>query len=458
MSRIRLTTLVICLLTPAAARAADGAVYLYLQPFPPDAARLTLAIGTVSAITSAGIEHPLTLHLKALGPSDSARQRLLASGRLPFGSYAGFILTVKQASLNTQQGDAALAVPDAPVRVDLPFAVTQRQAYLTWLTLKYAGQAAAGSVFAPAFWGATPSMPIADHAGFVTNLASNTITVFDKNLSQAVAAIDTCAGPAGMALDQHRRRAYVACTGDDEIQSIDIATGEVVDRTRVSPGDRPRELALTPDGRTLVVVNSGSNSISLFDAVSLTRQDRINVGSGPGSVLMEPGGKRAFVFNRLSSSLSVVDLANRVVAATISTDSSPLRGQFNRRGDRLFVVHDRSPYMTVLDPRQLSAVTKARLRGSVNAIAIDSVRDLVCIGGQNDTAIDFYDPNALMPLYSMRIKAGVSHLAVDVEENSLYMVGAKTRSVVVASLANRSVVSEIDVGDGPYWVAVMGEK
>jgi hypothetical protein len=114
--------------------------------------------------------------------------------------------------------------------------------------------------------------------------------------------------------------------------------------------------------------------------------------------------------------------------------------------------------MTVLDPRQLSAVTKARLRGSVNAIAIDSVRDLVCIGSVNDTAIDFYDPNALMPLYSMRIRAGVSHLAVDAEENNLYMLSPKTRSVVVASLANRSVVSEIDVGDGPYWVAVMGEK
>ena len=129
------------------------------------------------------------------------------------------------------------------------------------------------------FSAVTPPRPIADHAGFVTNAGSNTITVFDKHLMQAVAVIDTCAGPAGMALDQRRRRVYVACSKDDEIQSIDVATVRIVERTRVSPGDRPRELALTPDGRTLISANTGSNSISFFDAASLTRQERINVGA-----------------------------------------------------------------------------------------------------------------------------------------------------------------------------------
>jgi YVTN family beta-propeller protein len=455
---IRLTILIVCLVVPAIAGAADGGVYLYLQPLPPEAARLTFAVASVAAVTASGSEHPLTVSLKSAGPADTGRQRLLASGRLPAGSYAGFSFKIRQASLKNAGGDAALAVPDTPARLDAPFTVSGNQSPLFWLTLRYQESLAGGVSFSPVFSAVAPTRPIADHAGFVTNTGSNTITVFDKSITQAVAVIDTCAGPAGMALDRLRRRLYLACSKEDEIQSIDVATGQVIERTRLSPGDRPREVALTPDGLTLVSANTGSNSISIFEAVSLTRQERISVGSGPGSVLIDPGGRRAFAFNTLSGSLSVIDLASRSLAATLSTDAAPLRGKFSRMGDRLYIIHERSPYMTVLDPRQLNVVTRARLKVGVSAIEVDTVRGLVCIGGDSDTTVEFYDPNALMPVYSMRIRSGVSHLTIDAEDNCLYMVSPGTRSVIVGRLADRKAVSEIDVGDGPCWVAVMGEK
>ena len=443
---------------PAVAGAADGGVHLYLQPLPPEASRLTFTIASVSAITATGAEYPLTLRLKDVGASEAQRQRLLASGRLPAGSYAGFVFRIKQAALKSDRGEATLVVPDAPVRLAFPFATAGQQASLFWLTLKYPESVTDGFGFSPVFAAVAPPGPIAGLAGFVTNSSSNTMTVFDKHLMQAVAVIDTCAGPAGMALDQRRRRVYVACSKDDEIQSIDVATLRIMERTRVSPGDRPRELALTPDGRTLISANTGSNSVSFFDAASLTRQERINVGGGPGSVLVDPSGRRAFVFNTLSSSVSVIDVASRSLEATLSTEAAPLRGQFNGRGTRLYVIHERSPYMTVLDPVQLTVVARARLRIGVTAIVVDRVRDLVCLGGADDTAIEFYDPNALMPLFAMKTRAGATHLAIDGENNNLYIVSPGVRSLAVGRLADRKVASEIDVGDGPYWVAVMGER
>lgn len=443
---------------PAVGNVAEGGIHVYLQPLPPEAARLTFTIASVSAVDRNGSEYPLKLALSVVRPAQAARQRLLASGRAPIGGYAGLTITIKQAAFSRDRDAAALTVPDAPVRLDVPFVIGARHGTVVWLILKYQDSVAGGFAFNPAFSALVPPRPIPGHAAFVTNSRSNTITVLDKNLRQAVAVIDTCGAPSGMALDPRRRRMYVACSSDDEIQAIDVATGEIVERSRVSPGDRPREVALTPDGVTLVSVNTGSNSISFFDAVSLTRQDRINVGSGPGSIAMEPTGRRAFVLNTLSSSLSVIDIGGRNVVASVSTEAAPLRAQFNRRGDRLYVIYERSPYMTVLDARQLTTVARARLRIGVGAIAVDSVRDLVCIGGENDTTVDFYDPNALMPLYSMRTQSGVSYLAFDAEDNSLFMVSPRTRSVAIARVAERKVISEIDVGDGPYAVAVMGEK
>ncbi len=458
MSHIRLATLVVCLLTPAVARATDASVYLYLQPFPADASKLTFTIASVSVVSTTGSECPLKVNLKTVAQSENARQRLLAFGRLPAGNYAAFVFKVRQAALKNAQGETTLAIPDVPARLEVPLNVAGEHASLFWLTLNYQDSVANAPDFRPIFELSTPRRPMPDTAGFVTNSASNTITVFNKTIAQAVAIVDTCGGAAGMALDQRRRQVYVACPKDDEIQSIDVATGDIVERTRVSPGDRPRELALTPDGSTLVTVNNGSNTVTFFDPVSLTPHERISVGSGPTSLLIDAAGRRAFVFNTLSSSISVIDVANRTVAATISTDASPLRGRFNRRGDRLYVIHDRSPYMTVLDPTQLTVVNRARLRTAVSAVEVDTVRDLVCVGGTNDTSIEFYDPNALMPVYSMRTKSGASYLRMDVDNNRLYMVSPDTRSLLVGGLADRKLVSEIDVGEGPYAVVVMGEK
>jgi len=409
-------------------------------------------------VATGGSEYPLDVRLAAVDGSKGRRQRLLASGRLPFGSYTGFRVTIAKASIQGERGATTLAAPSVPARLDVGWVLSGQQAPLFWLTLRYQESIADGSSFTPVFSVVTPTRPIADHAGLVTNSGSNTITVFDKSLEQAVAMIDTCAHPSGMALDQRRRRAYVACSRDDEIQSIDVAAADVVERTRMFPGDGPRELALTPDGTTLMSVNTGSNSVAFFDATSLTRQARITVGSGPRSILIEPTGRRAFVFNTLSSSVSVIDIASRSVAATISTESSPLRGQFSVRGDRLYVIHERSPFMTVVDPRQLTVVTRARVRSGVTAIKVDAVRNLLYIGAGNDPMIEFYDPNALVPVNGMKSKAGTSYLTIDAEDNSLCIVSPDTRSLVIGSLADRRISAEIDVGDGPYWVAVMGEK
>ncbi|HEX6974315.1 MAG TPA: YncE family protein, partial [Vicinamibacterales bacterium] len=363
---------------PAASRAADGAVYLYLQPLPPDASRLTFAIGSIAAVAADGTEHPLKLHLRTVGPSEGGRQRLLASGRVPAGSYAGISIAFTRAFLKAPGGDADLSVGRAPVRVDVPFGAGQNAALL-WTELRYRESLGAGFAFTPVFTGTVPPRPIPDHAGFVTNAASNTIIVFDKQLAQAVGAIETCGGPAGMALDQRRRRLYVACSKDDEVLAIDVATAQIIERTRVSPGERPRELALSADGLTLIAANPGSNTITFFDALSLSRGERVSVGTAPGSLVIEPAGRRVFVFNTLASSVSVVDLAGRTVLTTIALDGAPLRGKFNRRGDRLYVIHERSPYMSVIDVTTLAVTARVRLQTGVTAIEVDTVRDLVCV-------------------------------------------------------------------------------
>jgi YVTN family beta-propeller protein len=440
------------------ARAADGAVFVYLQPLAADAARITIALASVHATGTSGTDTVLHAAGSIGGRADAPRQQLVASGRVPAASYAGITLRVARATFRSGRKEIALAVGDDTIRVDFPFSVAAGGPATTiWLTLDADEPALDTPQLSVRVTAAAPVPPIGDYTGFATSSKGGTVTVFDKRLGLAAAVLGGCQGAAGLALDQLRRRLFVACARDDEIQAIDVAHAAPVDRARAMPGDHPHDLALTPDGQTLLAVNPDSNSLTFYDALTLARQERVAVGSGPGAVVVDSTGRRAFVLNTFSSSITVIDVPGRAVVATLATEPSPTRAAFSGAGDRLYVIHQRSPWMTVLDPRQLTVITRVRVPIGTSAIALDTARNLVCLGS-DDPSIDFYDPNALLPVLSMRAGAGVSFLDFDRDGNRLFMVVPGRGSVRAATLGDRRLAWEIDVGDAPYAVAVMGER
>lgn len=443
---------------PQPAPGAEGEVSIYLQPFGREAERLAFSVRTAAVVDDAGVESPLVLRTSTAGAPGAPGQRLLASGRVRSGSYQRLSIAIEKASVRREGGAVALAVPDSALTVDVPFAVARGRVVVLWLTLAGSGVADGGAAFTPGFSARVAPRPLPSRAGFVSNTGDGTITVFDKSVHQAAAVIRSCGHPSGMALDQRRGRLFVACADEDEVLAIDVASTEVVERVSLPPGDGPRELALTPDGLALLAVNARSGTIALIDPSALARVDRLAVGTGPSAVAIDPGGRRAFVFNALSDSISVVDIGRRSVVATLATEASPLRGVFNARGDRLFVIHERSPYATVIEPSQLTVVNRGRLHIGLGALAFDTRRGLLYLGGLGDRLLEFYDPNTLLPVGTMRTPAGVAHLAIDEDQDTIYLASPDRRSVVVAQLAGRRVVAEIDVGEAPYAVSVMGAR
>lgn len=436
----------------------EGEIYLYLQPFPQEAERLRFTLEGVFAVSGDGMEIPLSISMAELKARDVRRQRLLAHGPLPPGSYAGLSFKTRRAVLKTGEGEADLLVPQTPARVDFPFAVVRKRSKMISLLFKYGESVTDGFQFAPVFSVIIPAKPIVSLAGYVTNRGANNITVFDKGLGQVVGIIATGKGPAGMALDQRLRRVYVALSGEDSIEVIDVGSGEIINRVRLNIGDRPQELALAPDGKILLSVNTGSNTVSYIDALSSFELARVNVGNSPQSILIDSTGRRAFVFNTLSGTISVLDIPNRGVVATLVTDLNPLRGQFNRRGDRLYIIHEISSYVTVMDSISFSMGRRFPVKVGMISIQVDPRSDLVYLGRKNDLMVEAYEPISFVPVDLIRTGGTIAYMAIDSQENNLYLVNAETKSLMVSNLVSKRMVYEIDVSEGPYWVSVMGEK
>lgn len=435
-----------------------GVVVLYLQPFPQEADRIRFTLEGISALGSDGREIPFHLKLSQIKGRELTSQRLLAEAQLPPGFYTGLSMKVKDAHLRGEEGEAALMVPETPVRFDFSFAVSRKKGHQISLAFKPAESVIDGFAFRPLFSLYIPSVPIALLAGYVSNYGSNTITVFDKKSGQAAGVIATSGQPAGMAMNQRAGRVYVALPDLDEIEVIDITAGEITDRIRLNPGDRPRELALTPDGRTLFAVNTGSNTVSAIDLVPLFEAARIAVGNGPTSILIDRLGRRGYVCNNLSSTISVIDITNKSLIATIATESGPLRGQFNRSGDRLFVIHEWSPYINVVHMTTLSVEKRFSVGLGIKSIKVDASTGLVYLGRGRDAAVGIYEPSSFVSVDFLPTGSAIGYLTIDGFENNMLMVSPESQRLLIVNLISKRTLSIIDVGDSPYAVIVTGER
>lgn len=437
-----------------------GEVRLYLQPFPADAARLAFSLSAISAFRRDGTAVPLEVVLPEVSGAATTAQRLLALGRLPPGSFAGVSLEFRRATLASDNGVADLLPPEEPVQVDVPFRVEDGRAVVVRLFLAR-GQAVSQEFrFGGAFSGVVlaPESSVVQVAGYCTTPALAGVVAFDRRAHEVNGVLPTGRQPLGIALDSRALRAYVALGAEDQVQVLDLATGEELRRIPLRAGDEPRELALTPDGSLLVTVNPGSDTASFVETASGSVLETVQTGDEPSALLLDRGGRRAYVLNRRSHSITVLDVANRAVAATVPTEPEPLRAQLSRDGSRLYLVARGSAYLTVFSVPDLAVVRSVFVGLGAGALKVDPRTDLVYVGRADEGRIQVFDPVSALPVDAIEVPGPVSYLALDDVENALVAVIPSLRQVAFVDVTRKRVVAALDVGAEPYQVALVAER
>ena len=234
---------------------------------------------------------------------------------------------------------------EEPARIDAPFDVRSGQAVVLTLTFDPERSVQGGVEFQPRFTGAVPARTPPTLVGACSNTRTNDVTLFDTWTKAVTNVVATGRSPYGLALEPLAARAFVALSGQDQIDVVDLSRAESASRIPMRGGDEPRALQMLPDRRTLLVLNFRSQTASFVDAFTTQELARVPVGEAPWSITLQRGGNRAFVLNRRSNNLTVIDLGTRQAIATVPTEPEPLFGQVSRDGKRLYVIHAGSPYM-----------------------------------------------------------------------------------------------------------------
>ncbi len=443
---------------PEGPQAEEGEILISLQPFAPEAERISFSLAGISVERSDGTLVPLLLRRQVFDGASMKRQRIIAGGRLEAGDYRGLAFDVKKASLKTEKEEQTLSVPEQPVSKPAPFSIRKDKTLLVSLQFNYRDSLHNGNQFSPVFRSFLPERPLVGLTGYVTNAGSGTITVFDKKRMEVSGIIDIGKNPTAIVLDPVLKRAYVALPEADSVVAIDITSGEIFNKISLLGGDQPRDLGLSADGKTLLTVNSGSGSVSFIDPLSTIEMQRITVGDDPRSIVMDRAGSRAYVFNKMSNNLSVVDLGSRALVATVGTDFGPLLGEFNRNGDRLYVICEGSPYLTVFNPFTFSVMNRIYLGMRPASVKVDTTTDRVYVAGRNETAVQVYDPVSLLPVDVIETGQTIDFMTIDADSSRLLTLSSSAEMLTAVDLISRKLDSTIDVGKNPYRVRIIGER
>ena len=411
--------------------AGSGLVFVYAEG-PAGDRRLWSA---VAAATESGSLAPLRFGDPGEGPAP--RRRLLATGPLPAGRYAGLVLT--RAVKGSESED---------IRLALPFAVSDSSGAV--LALSSSSDGAIEGTLAPRSATGATAFAACPSGGFVA--------MFDKRSGQVFDVVQTGRGPAAIALDADRRRAYVALGDDDALAVIDLDEGELLERRALRSGDAPVDLALLPDGRTLLVAARDASSVVFVDTQSLSEIDRVEVPNGPVSIVVDRPGLQAFVASRAANAVSRIDLTARRLARSVGVDAEPTRLQLDPAQATLWVIHEGSPYLDALDARSFEKTARVNLGPGGTAFRIESRTGRVLVGRRDGGGIDVYDPLSRLPVDTFLGVGRTAYLAVDAESNTLFSAAADDDAVHAVGLVGRAAPWSIPLGARPAYIAVMGER
>ncbi|MFM7051640.1 MAG: hypothetical protein ACKOYN_05850 [Planctomycetota bacterium] len=123
---------------------------------------------------------------------------------------------------------------------------------------------------------------------------------------------------------------------------------------------------ITPDGATLVAVNTADGQLEVFDLVGglPVRRGSVQVGVDPVSVRARSNGE-VWVVNQISDSVSVVDLATLRVVRTVLVGDEPADIVFTAKPARAFVTLAVGSRVVSFDPNAATpALTSTALLGA----------------------------------------------------------------------------------------------
>ncbi|HYH09591.1 MAG TPA: beta-propeller fold lactonase family protein [Thermoanaerobaculia bacterium] len=299
---------------------------------------------------------------------------------------------------------------------------------------------------------------------FVTNERAGTVQVIDTTTDRVVASTKIHDRPRGLAISPDGKRVYVAVswwrdgkrarTGKERIAALDTRTLKLL--RDYTAGTDPECVAVGPDGQRLYLSNEDAGTASIIDVASGKHLSTLVVGTEPEGVTATPDGKWVYVTAETSNVLSVIDVKAQKTAANILVDPRPRAVIFTRDSKYAWATAEIGGTVMLVDTAKRRVVKRIRLRAQDKPVGLvlspDEKRLYVATGRGNGVAV--LDTRTHKVLANIPTGERVWGIAIAPDGKKVYAANSLSNTVSVIDTATNRVTKVVKTDDGPWGLAV----
>jgi YVTN family beta-propeller protein len=284
------------------------------------------------------------------------------------------------------------------------------------------------------------------------------IWILEPRVNQITARIPVGPLPYVVDFSADGKWLYTTTSGNDALLKIDLQRHAIVGRA--ATGREPVLAHVTPNGKSILVVNHRDGSLGIHDAGTLAQRTSVSVVPQPDDVCVLPDNSIAFVLSRSERRISVVDLHRGVLVSNLELAGKPTDMLLKPDGGELYVISPEAHGLQAINTEthevgDFMVLGSAPTRGVLSADA--SLLYVSDTAAGRVTPVDIYNRRIIRdPGKGFPVPAGDSPMALrfDPNETLLLVVSQGSGDLAVIRVRTNFLVTMIPVGDHPRELAV----
>jgi len=240
---------------------------------------------------------------------------------------------------------------------------------------------------------------------------------------------------------------FITNTKGESASVIDTETLEVVGTIHLGQG-KPNRIVFHPDGKTAWVVYDKSHDLGVIDAESRKLVKRVKIGGNPYNLAFTPDGRHLLVLDWSSETsndeIIFYDLKAEKIDGRVAVSTWPAHAIFSRDGKLLYVSGETAGDVTVIDVAQRTVVGRV-VHGGGDAMGLALTADgklLYAAAGENKTILKI-DTATNKTVGEIGLPGIVHEATLTLDGKYLYTTLRKSNKIVVVRTSDDKIVATI---------------
>ena len=152
---------------------------------------------------------------------------------------------------------------------------------------------------------------------YLFNMDDQILTVMDAKEGRKKGEVDLQCMPSTLKSSPDGKLLYAACLTTNELAVIDVSANLV--KTRIPTGDKPGNILLIDEGKTVLVSSRFTKTVQAIDAENLLPGKEVPIPGNGGVMTALPGSGFVFVADAFADKVYLLDLRQQRVHKTYDT-------------------------------------------------------------------------------------------------------------------------------------------